>query len=306
MLKELKLKQKFTIILILILIGGITLVGIALAEVLYQSAEEQITSEALILIETMESVRHYTNTQVKPKLFDRLGTEFLAQAVPTYSALQVFETFRKRQNDQNFFLKEATLNPINLSNKADSFETELIEQFLKQQDTTELRGFRSFPGQQSFYIARPITVSEQSCLECHGSPNTAPKSLVERYGSTNGYGWKLNEIVGAGIISVPASEVINGARHSFFLIMGIVSIVFIAVIFLVNVMLNRHVIRPLKRMARSAQEVSMGYMDAEFDPSCNDEVGEIAKAFTRMKLSLEVAMDRLNRFSSSKRKCKAD
>jgi hypothetical protein len=79
-------------------------------------------------------------------------------------------------------------------------------------------------------------------------------SLVERYGIVNGFGWKLNEIVGAQIISIPANQVFDEARQSFFLIMGIASVISATVIFLVNVLLNRTVIKPLNRLTRVAEK----------------------------------------------------
>ncbi len=64
---------------------------------------------------------------------------------------------------------------------------------------------------------------------------------------------------------------------------------------LVNLILNRQVIRPLKRMTRVAEEVSTGRTDVEFEQLSNDEIGHLARAFKRMQLSLEIALKRLNR-----------
>jgi methyl-accepting chemotaxis protein len=119
--------------------------------------------------------------------------------------------------------------------------------------------------------------------------------MIDRYGANNGFGWKLNEIVGAQVISVPASKVIQKAQQSSFLIIMIVSIVFLAVILLINIFLNQQVVIPLKRITRVAEEISMGHMEVDFDQLSNDEIGNLAKAFKRMKLSLDKAMNRLKR-----------
>jgi HAMP domain-containing protein len=295
MLNSLKLRQKFTIFLLAILIAGLVLSGAALSYVLRENAKRDIESTGLILMETMGSVREYTSAQINPELLDRLDTEFLPQTIPGYSAREVFELLRKNNDYRDFFYKEATLNPTNLRDKADTFEAEIVERFRKEKDLKEASGFRNAPGGNVFYIARPLSVSKESCLQCHSTPEAAPKTMVERYGRNNGFGWQLNEIVGAKIVSVPASKVINKAYQSSGLILGIVSLVFVLVILLVNALLNQQVIRPLKRMTRKAEEVSMGHADIEFDTSANDEIGSLAKAFKRMQLSLEVAMKRLGR-----------
>ena len=124
--------------------------------------------------------------------------------------------------------------------------------------------------------------------------------MVEFYGPNNGFGWQLNEIVGAQIISVPAQKIVSQARQSFLGIMAIISGVFIAVILLVNYLLNHNVVRPIKRIVRVAEEVSMGNLDADFEELGQDEIGSLAAAFRRMKLSLAMAMNRLSKVKRPK------
>jgi methyl-accepting chemotaxis protein len=295
MLKNLNLRQKFTILLLVILVFGLSLSGLALSSLLRENARQDIDSTALMLMETMSSVRKYTSTQVNPELADKLTTKFLPQSVPAYSAREVFEILRQTADYRDFFYKEATLNPTNLRDKADSFETEIVESFIKKPDLKEASGFRSIPGGDIFYIARPLPISEESCLKCHSTPEAAPQSMIALYGTANGFGWKLNEIIGAQIISVPANKVINKANYSSLVIIFIVSTVFITAILLVNFFLNRQVVKPLKRITRVAEEVSTGHMDVEFEEFSNDEIGNLAKAFKRMQFSLEMAMKRIKR-----------
>ncbi len=300
MLKNLRIKQKFTALLLIILILGVSVSGLALSLALRQNAKRQVTDTALILMETMNSIRNYTSTQINPELKDKLATTFLPQSVPAYSAREIFENLRQKGDYKEFFYKEATLNPTNLRDKADDFETVIVEGF-KNQKKTEQSGFRSLPGGDIFYIARPLKVTAKSCLQCHSTVDVAPPSMIERYGTAHGFGWKLNEIIGAQVISVPADRVIQKANKSFAVIIGIVSLVFVAVIVLVNIFLNRQVILPLKRITRVAEEVSTGHMDVDFDQVSNDEIGNLARAFKRMKLSLEMAMKRLKNSGNSNR-----
>ena len=113
------------------------------------------------------------------------------------------------------------------------------------------------------------------------------------YGNANGFGWKLNEIIGAQVISVPASGVIESARKAFLLFMGIVTGAFALVLLVMNVLLKKAIIQPIDRMVKVANEVSMGNMDAEFEQESGDEIGKLAAAFNRMKTSLVMAMNML-------------
>jgi HAMP domain-containing protein len=297
MLKNFKLSKKFNILLLSIFLGAVFLSGIAFSAILNRNAEQEVTAKANLLLQTMLSVRQYTQTEVNPQLAPRLETEkeFLPQTVPGYSARQVMEDIRKNPQYSDFFYKEATLDPTNLRDKTDPFEEGLVNQFRGSGELKELTGYRSSPAGDLFYIARPITIKKESCLRCHSTPEAAPKSQIATYGSNNGFGWKLNDIVGAQIISVPASGIINNARKATLLFMGIVIAAFALAMLVINWLLKQTVVRPLNRIAKVANEVSMGDMDANFEQTSKDEIGNLAEAFNRMKTSLVMAMNMLGR-----------
>ena len=301
-LKNLRLGQKFTLLLFVVFLVGIIVSGIALSSLLNQSTQAQLTGKALMLMETMNSVREYTSSQVRPEIANRLETEFLPETVPAYSAREVFETLRLNNEYADFFYKEATLNPTNLRDKADSFEAQLVEKFRQPgAKSSQISGFRSTPAGDLYYIARPIQIQKASCLDCHSTPDIAPASMIERYGPDNGFGWTMDEIVGAQMISVPAATVVRNARQSMVMILGIFAIVFALATLLVNLWLKRYVVRPLNRMALTAEAVSMGDTEAEFTIKSEDEVGKLATAFNRMRLSLQMAMQRLERYREGRR-----
>ncbi|NER82145.1 MAG: DUF3365 domain-containing protein [Leptolyngbya sp. SIO1D8] len=296
-LQKLKLGQKFTLLLFIVFLGGILASGLALASVLNRSAEAQLTTQALMLMETMNSVRSYTVDEVRPELKERLESEFLPETIPAYSANQVFGILQNNPDYEEFAYREATLNPTNLNDKADEFEATLVNYFRERPNAEELHGVRKrFPLNDQFYIARPIQIKKESCLICHSTPEAAPASMVELYGPNNGFGWKLNEIVGAQIIAVPANQVFQTALKSLILILGIFILVFAMAIYFVNFWLKRYVVRPINRMSEVAEVVSMGDTAAEFVQNSQDEVGKLAESFNRMRMSLQMAMNRLERY----------
>lgn len=296
MFKNFKLSQKFNILLLTVFLSAVILSGVAFSAILNRNAEQEVTAKATILLKTMLAIRDYTSTQINPELAPRLETEaeFLPQTVPGYSAREVFERLRKNSDYSDFFYKEATLNPTNLRDKADSFEADLVKHFQDDRALNELTGYRASPAGNLFYIARPLSINQESCLRCHSTPEKAPKSQLTTYGRDNGFGWKLHDIVGAQIVSVPASGVLNVARQAFLLFMGIVAAAFALVVLVINLLLRQAVIRPLNRIATVANEVSMGNLDAEFEQTSKDEIGKLASAFNRMKTSLVMAMNMLN------------
>jgi HAMP domain-containing protein len=295
-LNRFKLSEKLNLILLIIVLIVVGINGLVLSQVLQNNAEREVTSKAALLIETMGAVRDYTSNQVNPELAPRLETEdqFLPQTVPGYSAREVFENLRKNEQYNDFFYKEATLNPTNLRDKADKFESTIVEQFRQKPNLKELSGFRSFAGGDIFYVARPIAASKQSCLRCHSTPEAAPKSQLTTYGRDNGFGWKLNEIVGAKIVSVPSSKVLADARRLQLLVIGILAVGFLIALIILNLFLRFSIIKPIMAMAQWSKQVSTGNMHAEFEHTAKDEIGILANSVNRLKVSLEMAMNMLN------------
>jgi methyl-accepting chemotaxis protein len=300
------LAQKLTLLMLVVFLGGISLSGIALANILNYKAQHEISSNASLLFQTLNSVRSYTSNEVTPNLQATLGKDsFLAQTVPSYSSRKVFEHLRSQnQSYQDYLYKEAMLNPTNIRDLADDFEKTIISNFSQNKNTPEVTGFRNLQGEKFFYIARPLKITDASCLRCHSTPDAAPQEMIRIYGNKNGMGWKLNQINGTQIVSIPTSEVLQKAKQSFLLIMGIVTLVFAIATYMANYWLKRYVVRPIKRVVRVAEAVSTGDMDADFEKVSNDEVGSLVEAFTRMKLSLVMAIRRLEQYRIENREPK--
>lgn len=294
-----KLSKKFTILLSIAFIVGIALSGSALAGVLNYNAQKQIRTEAEVLMKAMNSVRMYTNNQITPELSEQWETKFLPQSIPSYAVREVFERLREDDSWDTFFYKDATLNPTNLRDKADKFETEIIMHLQDNPDLPQLSGVRSSPTGNLYYLARPFAITDPTCLVCHDTPERAPKPMLDLYGPDNGFGWVLNKVIGIQVIYVPETQVMQRARQSFVLVIGIVIVVFAAAILLVNMWLNGFVVKPLNRITNVAEAVSTGDMEVEFEGKSQDEIGTLAQAFNRMKTSLALAMQRLERYRNS-------
>jgi HAMP domain-containing protein len=298
-LTNLKLGQQVSFLMLIIFLITIVASSITLDKILNYNIQNQVTSKALILMEAMDSLRNYTNTQVNPELSNLLEEIFLPQAIPSYSVREVFEGMRANPTYKDFFYKDAMYNPTNLRDKADRFEKTVVDRFVGDANLKELRGFRSSSEGDLFYISRPLIIKQPNCLQCHTTPDMAPKSMIDRYGSENGFGWELNKVIGAQMIFVPASEILGRARNSFWLLMAIILLLFGVAIFIVNFWLNKFVVRPINSIAKVAEAVSIGDMEAKFGRQSNDEVGKLAEAFRRMQTSLQLAMTRIQRNRNS-------
>lgn len=297
---NLKLRVKLNLVLVLIFILTVASCASLLSHVLEKRAEQEVKNKAFLAIEMMGSVRNYTSEQIQPELNDRLTVEtnFLPQTVPAYSAREVFERLKENSDYRDFSYKEATLNPTNLKDKADKFEAGIVNKFRNNEQLKQITGFQLRGNKKLYYVARPLKVDKISCLQCHSLPETAPKSLINTYGDSNGFNWRLNEIVAAQMVSVPASEIFSVTNRLQWSIVGIVAFCFAIAVMTINIFLINSIIRPLKKISDLSNEVSKGNSTAEYSHFALDEIGILVKALNRMRASLEMAMEKLERNSS--------
>ena len=284
-----KLIWKFNLVLLGIFLLGLAIAGYVSWRVLQANAREEIVQNARLMMEAALSSRTYTNTQVKPLLETQLKYEFLPQTVPAYAATEVFNDMRKKHPDYGY--KEATLNPTNPRDRASDWEADVIAVFRQSPSNQELIGERDTPTGRALYLARPIQVTSAACLVCHSTIEVAPKTMIDLYGTANGFGWKMNDIIGAQVVSVPMSVPIQRATETFRTFMLSLAAVFVATFVLLNVMLHAMVIRRVTRLAAIADQVSLGNLDAgDFRTRSKDEIGVLTEALGRMKVSLIQAM----------------
>lgn len=290
-----KIGTKVNIILIIVFVSGIFLSGITLSNVLGKKAENEVSSKASVLMQMANSVRNYTNDHVQPLLAPKVETEeqFIRESVPTFSVREVFEYLRKDKEYEQFIYKDATLNPTNLRDKADEFEADIVKRFRQDAGLKDISGFRTMSGVKLFYSAHPFRIQQQSCLQCHSTPEAAPKSQLTTYGR-NGFGWELNQIVAAQMVYVPAENVLKSANNSFMIIITLVGVIFTVTIIIINQFLKKIILKRIRQIATVAEQVSVGDMNANFGKQPKDEIGDLAEAFNRMKYSLEIALNMLN------------
>jgi len=289
----LKLVWKFNLVLAGIFLLAYVASAIVAYSVLQSNAREEVLRTGRLMMEAASSARDYTTSHVKPLLETQLKYLFLPETVPAFAATEQFNELRKKHED--FGYKEATLNPTNPRDRASDWEADIVNRFRQSPTTPELFGERDTPTGRSLFVARPIQIKSPACLECHNTAETAPRTMVDVYGSSNGFGWKMNEVIGAQVVSVPMAVPVARATQSFRTFMLSLAGVFVLVVVLLNAMLYAIVVKRVTRLAKIANEVSLGNMDAgEFKSRSKDEIGVLTDALGRMKASVVQAMNMLD------------
>jgi protein-histidine pros-kinase len=153
------------------------------------------------MMEAAAGIRTYTLNEIAPLLAAKAGDDkFYAQSVPAYAATKNFALLAGSFRD--YAHREAALNPINSANRAVNWEADIINDFRNNPRRGDLISERETNDGRVLHLSHPI-VCREPCLGCHGAAEKAPRSMIAEYGTENGFGWKVNEIVGAQIVSVP-------------------------------------------------------------------------------------------------------
>ncbi|MEE9266540.1 MAG: DUF3365 domain-containing protein [Gammaproteobacteria bacterium] len=289
-----KLKAKFNAVILAIFTVGLLVTGYLSNAILNANAHKDAVERATLVMEAATAMQAYTQAEVAPLLVPHMGEEFLPQSVAAYAAIQALNGMGG--DDSDYIYKAAVLDPTNSRDKAFEWEADVVEEFRAEPGTRRIVGVRPTTRGDSLYLARPITITDNACLACHGDPANAPKTLLAKYGPANGFGWKLNEIIGAQIVSVPLSGALEEARLAFVVFMGLLLVMFATFIIVLNAMLKSVVIRPVTTMSEIADQVSKGDLEVPaFDVSGKDEVATLAGSFNRMRRSVEKAMRMLDK-----------
>lgn len=288
-----KLVLKFNLVFIIVFSLGFVAAGYVTYDLLQRNAKEEIVQNARLIMESALASRSYTAGQVAPLLQTQMKYEFLPQTVPAYGATEQFNTLHTKFPD--FAYKEATLNPTNLRDRASEWEADVVQRFRQYSDQKEVVGERETPGGRSLFMARPIRITNGACLICHSTVDAAPKTMLDKYGGANGFGWQMNEVIGAQVVSVPMTLPIRRAEEAFRTFMIALAGIFLLIFVVLNLMLMFIVVNPVRKLAKVADEVSLGKIEtSEFKVKGKDEIAVLAQSFNRMKKSLAQALKMLD------------
>ena len=286
------LRAKFNLMLLAAFVIGLGLAAFVSWRIVQRNARREVLAEAGIMMAQADAVIDYTTQEIEPLLVDQQKLRFLPQSVPFFAAEANLRALTKKFPDYTF--KEAALDPTNPADRPTDWEAAIIAELRQNPTLTSFVSTRETPQGPILSLAHPVRIDSKDCLTCHSTPAAAPPAMVDLYGSKNGFDWTLGSVQGAQIVSVPMRVALARANRLFVVYLIGLAAVFALTLLLLNLLLHYVIIRPVRRMAAIAGEVSLGNADApEFEVRGHDEIGSLAQSFNRMRRSLVNAMKML-------------
>jgi protein-histidine pros-kinase len=289
-----KLLVKFNLALVALFAIVVVATGYISWGMLERNAKQEVYESAKLMIDSALAVRSYTNERIAPLLETQIKYEFRPEMVSAFSAVQVIGRLKRQNPDyKDYDYREPTLNPTNLKDKPADWERDIIGSFRAGAAQGPVFGERDTPLGRVLYMSKPLT-AKGPCLQCHSTAANAPVTMIQTYGPSNGFGWNVNEIVGAQVVEVPVSLPLARARHAFLTFMSSLAATLVMAGLLLNVMVWLLIVRPVTRLSQLADRVSLGDFEAP-DPqlSGHDEIRTLADSLARMRKSVVEAMNML-------------
>ena len=199
-------------------LGIIGLLGIAfLSVVLLQTwdwtqknIEQTSDNQARLAVEFGSAIRHYVAQHVRPEMEKRVEPgEFIPETMSTsFVARSVFNRVHEKFPD--YLLRFPSTNPRNPANTAHEPEKAIVRYFEENPQADSWSGTIELDGQRHFVRALPRRF-ETGCLRCHGRPEEAPASIVQRYGDQAGFGRSVGQ-VSIDLAGIPVDTALAAAK----------------------------------------------------------------------------------------------
>ena len=232
-------------------------------------AVDNARSFARELIET----RDYMSSVVKGE--PEQNYNLVPQVVATQVAKRVTQHTK-------YYVRQVSLRYRNPQNSPDAYETEKLKGFAKD-PSREVYSIVNTGGVQSFRYMQPM-LATASCLECHGSYESAPKFVRERFPRGHySYNYHVGEVIGAVSVTIPMEDLYADLGANLKLDLLARGGVFLIVILAMGIILRRQIVDPVKVLSDRITHVTRtGDFDTKLPQQSGDEIGQLFGAFNDM------------------------
>ncbi|MBA4417322.1 MAG: hypothetical protein C0392_05365 [Syntrophus sp. (in: bacteria)] len=267
---------------------------------MHQQALSEAQSKARIILDRNLATHTYFSKIMKPSIFAwtepfRTKEYFDHTWMSSTYAIREIEKFFKSFNPSGYAFRDAAIDARSPENEADTYERAFIERLNADKRLESESKVRTIDGKPYLVVLRKGEVMEASCLQCHSTPNAAPKGLTDYYGSKGSFNRKAGDAVSAVSLRIPLAEA-YGAANTFSLKLSAILLVVLACIFTVQYWLYRfYLLEPLNVMREKANQIATHewHLGEQIPEPFGKELGELTTTFNEMSVKLRYDRDHL-------------
>lgn len=240
-----------------------------------------IEAQAELALQFDLSIRQYVAEKIRPVMYKLLGEdEFMPETMSTsFVARSIFEDVQRKFPD--FILKFSSDNPRNLSNQAGPEELKIIEYFNNNPSQKTWYGNIKIDGKM-YHAKFNARRMKEACLQCHGKPEDAPRSLLDRYGSIAGFHRPINEVIALDTIAIPSSKIheqlLSEVKKNLTIIGFALLLLTFAIYTAVKKQISDRITFITKHLSDASSSKDFSKLPA-IDIQNDDEIGVLAKSY---------------------------
>ena len=283
------LRLKFNLAMLLALLLGLGIDATYSYLVLRANARQEVLNEAAIMMSQADIISRYTDREIAPLLAEQSRVHFTPQSIPFWAAETTFRSLQAAFPDYSF--REPATNPTNPSDDPTQEQADIIDVFRRSADLKDFINERAGATGPVLQSLAPDPHRRQLLfvMPLHAGGGTGGDGGSIR--PNNGFGWKLGDVVGAQIVSVPMHVALDRAAATFRASLIGLCVAFALTTGVLNLLLHLLIVRPVRSIAATANAVSLGERDAPaIKTRGRDEIAALGASFNRMRRSLDHAL----------------
>ncbi|TRO83178.1 c-type heme family protein [Desulfuromonas acetexigens] len=190
--------------------------------------------------------------------------------------------------DVGYTIRQVSERYRNPKNAPDPSETTMLKEFYGDPEKRESYRVIDLGKEPIFRYLQPFRVDE-SCLQCHGDPATAPAFLNEMFPDPNeqSFHYRIGEVIGAVSISIPLGKLQAQVQRKVRTDLLYSGGVLIALVFCLGLLVRMAVTAPLARLGLAIRDiVRTGRFEKPIPRRGQDEIGTLIDGFNEMMVHL--------------------
>lgn len=269
--------------------------------------EEEAYRQTDLVMAAIDSTRGYVRKVLRPTMYSMLGDDaFVLEAMSSsYISRQVMDLFKEKLPE--FEYRRVALNARNPDFEATESEVKMIDFFKNNPQEQEWRGVVARETGRYYMRFQPVRPTP-SCLNCHGSPDNAPKKIIKKYGAERGFQRTIDMVSGVVSIGIPVEVGLMKIKELALSVFGAVFLAFFFLYGIITFFFNRLVIRNIRDLLELFRDISKEDVDENLTRRIEtiDEIGELKVTAQRMAESLQLSRKKLKDYAENLEKKVAD
>ncbi|WP_457552558.1 c-type heme family protein [Desulfobacula sp.] len=261
--------------------------------------KSEISQRSKLILAMSDAVQDYVKTELRPEMFKTLPKgRFVLKAMSSsyisnqiMARLNIEDTFR-------YHYRRVSQKPRNPDSKANTFEAGLIRIFNKNKKLKLWENDAKVGNRPYHLVARPVTYTD-SCMQCHGDPDDAPRELIDLYGDTNGFHHLAGEVGGVVVAGFPIDMIKTPVMNVTLNYLGLYLLGIMLFAWLISLFFDRLVMKNLHGLTRIFKTQFSGDQEQSIihNLSQKDEIEGLIEGVAELAICLSGARNELEDYA---------